>query len=97
MGFLHSRCDAHLEELKAEWAKERDILLAWIEQLQLQVGASTAPLSPEKQPASDQSMALYVGEEEEQLLDAYASGLITDEQLEESMAQLNSLTKVNFG
>lgn len=97
MGFLHRRCDAHLEELKAEWAKERDILLAWIEQLQLQVGTLTAPRQTETQPPVDQSMALYIGEEEEQLLDAHASGLITDEQLEESMAQLQSLTKVTFG
>ncbi len=96
MSFLHRRCDKHLEELKAEWAKERDILLAWVEQLQLQVGTLTAPRQVETQPPVEPSMALYVGEEEEALLDAHASGLLTDAQLEESMAQLDSLTKISF-
>lgn len=102
MGFLrrsdpHVRCDAHLAELKSEWSKERDILLAWIENLQMQLGAAAIPHQPDTQGPVDERLALYVGEEEESLLDAHASGLISDEQLEESMSQLGTLTKIEFG
>jgi hypothetical protein len=95
---IHRRCDAHLEELKKEWSKERDIMLAWIEQLQLQVGALAAPrdLGPQQPDLQAQALAMYVGDEEEQLLDAHASGLITDEQLEAEMAALGR-TQVNIG
>lgn len=84
--------------MKREHSRNIEILTAWIEQLQLQTGAAVPGPAPAHRtqaqgsgPAPD--MALYVGDEEEALIDAHASGLINDDQLSEGLQQLGFLNK----
>jgi hypothetical protein len=77
------------EDLLLSHKREIDILTAWIEQLQSQVGA--VGHSPRAEPtfgAAAPPQTLYVSEDEQDLLDAREAGLIDDLQLEEGLRKM---------
>jgi hypothetical protein len=86
------------DDLKVAHKREVDILVSWIEQLQLQVGALGSPRpGAETEKVSDMpGMAMYVSAEEEDLIDAHAQELISDEEFERAMAELGR-TQVEIG
>jgi hypothetical protein len=86
-----------ITDLKKEHQRTVEALTAWIEQLQLQVGAAGSP-PPQAvhRPAASGSaappeMAMFMGEEEEALRDAHANDLIDDNQLNEGLKQIGFL------
>lgn len=85
---------ARVDDLKKEFDRERSILVAWIEQLQAQVGTMNSPRDPESAAAHapHPGMALYISSEEEDLIDAHAQGLIDDEQFQQGMESLGRVT-----
>lgn len=94
--------EARIADLKKEHQRTVEALTAWIEQLQLQQGApigstQSAAQSRQAGAAPPPNEALYMGEEEEAIYDAHANGMITDEQLSESLQQLNFLNKEVIG
>lgn len=82
------------EDLLRSHKREIDIMTAWIEQLQQQVGAVGHSPRPE-QFGNPQMMptTLHVGDDEQDLIDARDMGLIDDLQLEEGLRKLGYLNK----
>ena len=81
------------EDLLLSHKREIDIMTAWIEQLQGQVGA--VGHSPRQDPVQNyaQAEALYTSDEQQALLDAREFGIIDDIQLEDGMKKLGFLNK----
>jgi len=81
------------DDLKAAHKREVDILVTWIEQLQAQVGAVNSPRPLAEQKLSEMpGMSLHISSEEEDLLDAYAQELITEDQFQAGMAELGRVS-----
>lgn len=79
----------HLEDVKAAHAREVAILVSWIEQLQLQVGAVNSPRAPEPAKAGvEPEMAMFMSDDEQDLRDAREMNLIDDAQLAVGLEQL---------
>lgn len=77
------------QDLLLSHKREIDIMTAWIEQLQSQVGA--VGHSPRAEPmfgAAQPPQTLYVSEDEQDLLDAREAGLIDDLQMEEGLRKM---------
>ena len=82
------------EDLLLSHKREIDIMTAWIEQLQAQVGAvGHSPRAEEFGTPQLVPETLYVGDDEQDLLDAREANLIDDLQLEEGLRQLGYLNK----
>lgn len=85
------------DDLKIAHAREVELLVSWIEQLQQQVGAMNSP-----RPAGDPKlsempgMSLYISDDEADLIDAHAQNLIDDEEFEQGMAAIGR-TSVTIG
>jgi len=89
--------EARIEDLKKEHDRTIQSLVAWIEQLQAQVGAVRTTPGPGANipaPMPEVNMAMYLGEEEESVLDAFANDLITQEQMEAALAEIGMRNKV---
>ncbi len=88
--------EARIEDLKKEHDRTIQSLVAWIEQLQAQVGATrTTPGAATQPPApAEVNMSMYLGEEEESVLDAFANDLISQEQMEAALAEIGMRNKV---
>jgi hypothetical protein len=91
--------EARIADLKKEHQRTVEALTAWIEQLQLQVGAPTTPIAAPQTGSGEKpsDYAMYVGDEEADLIDAHAMNLINDAQLEEGLAQLGFMNKEVIG
>lgn len=83
------------EDLKAEHLRTVEALAEQIEYMRIQLGAPTpaAPLNPSEQPMALVGQDMYVGEDEEALLDAYASGLIEGDEFQKALEQVGLLNK----
>ena len=84
------------EDLKEEHKRTVAVLADQVEHLRFQLGVPIPP-APAKNP-TDQPMALvgqdmYVGEDEETLLDAHARGFIDDAEFQKAMEQVDLLNK----
>lgn len=90
--FLVSR--GRYDDLKDAHKREVDILVSWIEQLQVQIGSTNSPRDPAEPSKVSElpGMSLYVSAEEEDLIDAHAQELIDDETFERAMADLGRTT-----
>ena len=93
---------ARIDDLKHEHNRTVDALVAWIEQLQGQIGAFQQPVAVGGQypqagamPQPDAvPMSMYVSDEEEGLNDALALKLITQEQYDEELARINAADSI---
>lgn len=80
------------EDLLLSHKREIDIMTAWIEQLQAQVGAvGHSPRPAEFGTAEAVPTSLFVGDEEQDLMDALDQGLIDQPMFEEGMRKLGFL------
>lgn len=79
--------EARIEDLKKEHQRTVEALTAWIEQLQMQLGAASlaAKTAPD---AGMPAMSMFVNEEEAALDDALEMGLLTKEQHAEELSRL---------
>lgn len=90
--------EARIADLKHEHNRTVDTLVAWIEQLQSQVGAYQQPVAVggnypttgTQQPPAATSVSMYVSEEEGALDDALEMGLITKDQYNEELERINA-------
>lgn len=76
------------EDLKKEHQRTVEALTAWIEQLSMQVGqpSTPAPVPPSAAPMPvEGGNSLYMSDDEADLYEAHASGLINDAQLQEGL------------
>jgi hypothetical protein len=87
--------EARIADLKKEHQRMVEALTAWIEQLQLQVGAP--PLQPlpdaHTQPVAP-SASLYVSDEESTIREAFDEGLIDEDQLLEGLLRVAEERKI---
>jgi hypothetical protein len=73
--------------------REIDIMTAWIEQLQAQVGAVGHSPRPEQFGAAEPAVptSLFVGDDEQDLMDALDQGIIDQPAFEEGLRKLGYL------
>ena len=83
------------EDLKKEHNRTVEALAEQIEYLRVQLGTPTPqPASnPTQQPMAVVGQDMYVGEDEEALLDAHANGLIDDAEFQKALEQVGLLNK----
>jgi len=83
------------EDLKKEHLRTVESLAEQIEFLRTQLGSPTPqpPANPSEQPMALLGQDMYVGEDEEALLDAHARGLIDDAEFQKGMEQVGLLNK----
>ena len=85
-----------VDDLNREHKRTVEALTAWIEHLQAQLGTPQpmAPVNPSEQPSMTMyGQDAYVGEDEEALIAAHASGLIEDSEFQKAMDQVGLLNK----
>jgi len=78
------------DDLKKEHQRTVEALTAWIEHLTAQIGAPGTPVAPAPPPPSP-DMAMFVGDDEQDLRDAHEMGLIDEAALEEGLRQIGFL------
>lgn len=76
------------EDLLAAHKREVDILAAWVESLQMTQGSPAAPLRAPEPSTVSPDISLYVSEDEEQILEALANGLIDESQARAEIAKM---------
>ena len=83
------------EDLKKGHLRTVEALAEQIEYLRMQLGAPTPrpALNPSDQPMAMVGQDLYVGEDEEALLEAHAAGLIEGEEFQKAMEQVGLINK----
>jgi len=83
------------EDLKKEHLRTVEALAEQIEYLRIQLGTPKLqpPANPTEQPMAVVGQDMYVGEDEEALLDAHANGLIGDDEFQTAMEQVGLLNK----
>jgi len=83
------------EDLQKGHLRTVEALAEQIEYLRTQLGMPTPkpPLNPTDQPMAMVGQDLYVGEDEETLLEAHAAGLIEGEEFQKAMEQVGLINK----
>ena len=76
------------EDLLAAHKREVDILAAWVESLQMSQGSPAAPLRGPEPSTTAPDISLYVSEDEEQLLEALANNMITEDQFQAELQRM---------
>lgn len=77
-------------DLLAAHKREVDILAAWVESLQMQQGSPAAPLRAPEPSTQAPDISLYVSEDEEQILEALANGIINEDQARAEIAKMQA-------
>jgi hypothetical protein len=78
------------EDLLRSHHREVEILTDWVRSLQMDKGAPSAPLRGPEPTTTGPDLAMYIGEEEESLLEALANGLINETQFQAELAKLQA-------
>lgn len=77
------------EDLKVAHKREVDILVSWIEQLQVQINSANSPrqaLDPTLAEMPD--MGMYLSDIETDLIDARENGLMDESEFQQAMQQV---------
>jgi hypothetical protein len=78
------------EDLLRSHHREVEILTDWVRSLQMDQGAPSAPLRGPVPSTTLPDLAMYIGEEEDSLLEALANGLLDEAQFQSELAKLQA-------